>query len=289
MVFSMVDELSGAIADDFFPNGKLKKENGQASLNIKELNDAVLTTLQFKSDLHEKDISPFNNVGLKKLIIKQATAVYEQKEKALTDTTMRQLEKMILLTTIDHLWKDHLLAMDHLREGVGLQGYGQKDPLVIYKKEGFGFFSMMMNQITGDAVRKLFVVQMAPPPEALEEEFEEKDAFSNSSDMQYNLTENGELIPANGVAGAGLSAEPTPNAVPHTMNAQPTTPRQQAMAPALNPFERQMNVMTRGPQKMTGGQAPAPAGNSGGVDNKVGRNDVCPCGSGKKYKKCHGA
>jgi preprotein translocase subunit SecA len=291
MVFSMVDELATAIADDFFPNGKLRKENGQAHLNIKELNDAVVTTLQFKPDLQEKDISPFNNVGLKKLIIKQATAVYEQKEKTLTETTMRQLEKMILLTTIDHLWKDHLLAMDHLREGVGLQGYGQKDPLVIYKKEGFGFFSMMMNQITGDAVRKLFVVQMAPPPEELEEEFEEKDAFANPDSMQYNLTENGELIPANGLAGAGLGEQPTPNAVPHNMSpiaspAQRSQPQQQN----VNPFERQMNVMMRGPQKMSGGSQPAaPASNAGAPDNKVGRNDICPCGSGKKYKKCHGA
>ena len=162
MVFSMVEELAGAIADDFFPNGKLKKKTAKPILNAKELNDAVITTLQFKPDIQEKDINPFNNVGLKKLILKQADAVYEQKEKTLTETTMRQLEKMILLTTIDHLWKDHLLAMDHLREGVGLQGYGQKDPLVIYKKEGFRFFEMMMNQITGDAVRKLFVVQMAP-------------------------------------------------------------------------------------------------------------------------------
>jgi preprotein translocase subunit SecA len=280
MVFSMVDELAGAIADDFFPNGKLKKENGNAHLNIKELTDAVITTLQFKPEIHEKDIAPFNNVGLKKLILKQASAVYEQKEKALTETTMRQLEKMILLTTIDHLWKDHLLAMDHLREGVGLQGYGQKDPLVIYKKEGFGFFSMMMNQITGDAVRKLFVVQMAPPPEALEEEFEEQDAFADAGSMQYNLTENGELIPAQGLAGAGMAQQPTPSTGPMAAPAQP----QRAQAP--NPFERQMNVMMRGPQKMSGGQTPAPAGAGA---QQVGRNDLCPCGSGKKYKKCHGA
>jgi preprotein translocase subunit SecA len=282
MVFSMVDELAGAIADDFFPNGKLKKENGNAHLNIKELTDAVITTLQFKPEIHEKDIAPFNNVGLKKLIIKQASAVYEQKEKALTETTMRQLEKMILLTTIDHLWKDHLLAMDHLREGVGLQGYGQKDPLVIYKKEGFGFFSMMMNQITGDAVRKLFVVQMAPPPEALEEEFEEQDAFADAGSMQYNLTENGELIPAQGLAGAGMAQQqPAPQSTgPMAAPAQP----QRAQAP--NPFERQMNVMMRGPQKMNGGQTPTPAGAGA---QQVGRNDLCPCGSGKKYKKCHGA
>ena len=110
---------------------------------------------------------------------------------------MRQLEKMILLTTIDHLWKDHLLAMDHLREGVGLQGYGQKDPLVEYKKQGYGFFEMMMNQITGDAVRKLYVVQLAQQPapgsNALPKflrrsgrRLEEQDAFAHEEKMQCN-------------------------------------------------------------------------------------------------------
>src|SRR5690606_7461397 len=102
----------------------------------------------------------------KKLIIKLATEAYDRKEKALGGENMRQIEKMILLTTIDHLWKDHLLAMDHLREGVGLQGYGQKDPLIEYKKQGFRFFEMMMNQIAGDVVRKVFAVQLAHAEQA---------------------------------------------------------------------------------------------------------------------------
>ena len=140
MVFSMTEELANAIAEDFFPQGKLKKVNGQPYLDTKELNDAVRTTLQFPAQITEKDIQPFNNVGLKNLIMKHANEYYAAKEKQLTEQTVRQLEKMILLTTIDQLWKDHLLAMDHLREGVGLQGYGQKDPLVEYKKQGFRLF-----------------------------------------------------------------------------------------------------------------------------------------------------
>jgi preprotein translocase subunit SecA len=285
MALSMIEELSTAISNDFFPHGRLRKEGGQSILNEKELNEAIRTTLQFQTNIKENEINPFNNVGLLKLIMKHAHAAYELKEKTLGETTMRQLEKMILLTTIDHLWKDHLLAMDHLREGVGLQGYGQKDPLIEYKKQGFGFFEMMMNQITGDAVRKLYAVQMAQAPAAdmqdqIEEDLEENDAFSDSSSMQYNLTENGELIPAQGVAGAGLR--------PEQLARSPHQPAQAASAPVRNPFEAQMNTMSRGPQRMTLGNQPLAVA-AGGGDNKVGRNDLCPCGSGKKYKKCHGA
>src|SRR5262249_1177817 len=152
----------GVIAGEFFPNGKLKRSGGQSRLDMKELNEAIRSTLFLPTELLEKEITPFNDVGLKKLILEKAEAFYKEKERTLTEPVMRQIEKMVLLSTIDHLWKDHLLAMDHLREGIGLQGYGQKDPLVEYKKQGFGFFQMMMNQITGDVVRKLFAVQVAP-------------------------------------------------------------------------------------------------------------------------------
>ncbi|OFZ81151.1 MAG: preprotein translocase subunit SecA [Bdellovibrionales bacterium RIFOXYD1_FULL_55_31] len=273
MVFSMVNELAGAIAEDFFPGGKLKRTNGQAMLNVKELNDAVKVTLQFPSAIEERDIDPFNDKGLKALIVKLAERAYSEKERALGTETVRQIEKMILLTTIDHLWKDHLLAMDHLREGIGLQGYGQKDPLIEYKKQGFRFFSMMMNQITGDVVRKLFAVQMAPAEAELEEEFD-----LSSPSMQYNLSDDGTLIPQ---APAPRAQQPQPASLPFAMP---------------NRAPRQM-TMTRGPigGGLAGGAqpnqmsaAPQPVGVVGGVD-KVGRNEPCPCGSGKKYKKCHGA
>lgn len=261
MTTSMIEELAGAIAEDFFPNGKLKKVDGQSVLDLKELNTAIQITLQIPSNIEEKDIHPFNDTGLKNLIVKMADAAYTVKETNLGSEVMRQLEKMILLTTIDHLWKDHLLAMDHLREGIGLQGYGQKDPLIEYKKQGFRFFEMMMNQITGDVVRKLFSVQFAPQPED-EEDFEMEEP--DSQEMQYNISETGELVPTQGNASAGAAL------------ASPAT----AAHPSLD-FGR-----------MAQNQKPVSL-NRGGVDaidfSKVGRNDLCPCGSGKKFKKCHGA
>jgi preprotein translocase subunit SecA len=293
MVFSMTDELAGAIAEDFFPQGKLRKVNGQAYLDVKELNDAIRTTLQVPVQIQEKDIQPFNNVGLKNLIMKYASEFYAAKEKQLTEPTMRQLEKMILLTTIDQLWKDHLLAMDHLREGVGLQGYGQKDPLIEYKKQGFGYFEMMMNQITGDCVRKLFAVQMAPPPQA----FEDEDAFAGHEEtMQYNINESGDLVPVKGAAA------PLP---PSAQAREPQQPSARAAQPAQRPsVDFAAMMQARRPQQMSLGRGPAPGAGGGssapsgpqpaqraqnsGVAS-AGRNDPCPCGSGKKYKKCHGA
>jgi preprotein translocase subunit SecA len=159
--------------------------------------------------------------------------------------------------------------MDHLREGIGLQGYGQKDPLIEYKKQGFRFFEMMMNQITGDVVRKLFAVQMAP-----NEEFEEEEE-QELPEMQYNVTPDGHLVstgPASGVAIAASpkKAEPSPVIDMHRM------------APA----PRQM-TLGRGPVASPEGQV-LPLTGTGSDVGKVGRNDLCPCGSGKKYKKCHG-
>ncbi len=272
MVFSMVDELAGAISEDFFPGGKLKKSGGQALLDKKELNDALRTTFSFSANVEEKDIHPFNGDGLRNLINKLCGDFYAAKEKQLTEDTMRQLEKMILLTTIDQLWKDHLLAMDHLREGIGLQGYGQKDPLIEYKKQGYKYFEMMMNQITGDVARKLFAVQLAPADVYDEEAYE-----GLPSNIQYNVSEDGSLLPQK-------------------------EPKREAPAPAFD-----MNKIVRRPQQMSMGRGPmgspltaTPGGPAGGplsmgsmspsnpAGPKVGRNDPCPCGSGKKYKKCHG-
>jgi preprotein translocase subunit SecA len=280
MIFSMVGDLASAITEDFFPKGRLKRVDGHQNLNEKELNDAMATMFSIQTSIRERDIDPFNDVGLKKLILKYADEAYKTKEQNIGDTVLRQIEKMILLSTIDGLWKDHLLAMDHLREGIGLQGYGQKDPLIAYKKEGFRFFEMMMNQITGDVVRKIFAVQMAQQ-EYLEEELE----HSHSDDShQYNVSEDGEL----------LQQKPLRPQLPDA------APKGRAPGPDLSKMMKQPRQMTftHGPAAAMGGAGggsgavPSMAGPvtplTGGAD-KVGRNDPCPCGSGKKYKKCHGS
>jgi preprotein translocase subunit SecA len=312
MAFSMIEELATAIAEDFFPGGKIRKHQGQAHLDVKELNDAVRTTLMIPTQIQERDISPFNNVGLRKLIVELADKFYKQKEQSMGEETMRQLEKMILLTTIDHLWKDHLLAMDHLRDGVGLQGYGQKDPLIEYKKQGFKFFELMMNQITGDSARKLFAVQLAPQEDihALEEEAF-GDPLRNAVESHPDAQNLASRTPPQGAFPLGRGPTPMhPGSVggagpAHGPGSRPGAGGMQyaigpdgSLVPAPTPSpeaaQRQaqdFSDLMRGPSRMTlnrgpvGGGAPTPAAND---VSKVGRNDLCPCGSGKKYKKCHG-
>ena len=152
---------------------------------------------------------------------------YERKEQELGSELMRFLEKTFMLQVIDHHWKDHLLGMDHLRDGIGLRGYGQKDPLIEYKKEGYDLFAGMMQRIKSDALERLFRVQAVrqeAPPEQQQ------------------------------------AAPPPP---PVIARPQPTlTLNRGEAAEAPKTVER--------------------------ADDKVGRNDPCPCGSGKKYKKCHG-
>jgi preprotein translocase subunit SecA len=144
---------------------------------------------------------------------------YQKKKQELGADLLRYLEKMVLLQVIDQHWKDHLLGMDHLRDGIGLRGYGQKDPLIEYKREGFDMFAGMMERIKGDTLDRLFHVQAvrgeAPPP-----------------------------------------------------------PPPPVMAPPKLTLNR--------------GDEPIAAKTVHREQDKVGRNDACPCGSGKKFKKCHG-
>jgi preprotein translocase subunit SecA len=140
---------------------------------------------------------------------------------------MRQYERHILLQIIDGAWKDHLLAMDHLKEGIGLRAYGQRDPLVEYKRESFDMFSQMKERIENDAVRFLFRL------EPMTQEEREKEAERRRKEQE-------QIFRAASRSKEGVTAR----------GGIQTVQRKQG---------------------------------------KVGRNDPCPCGSGKKFKKCHGA
>jgi preprotein translocase subunit SecA len=153
--------------------------------------------------------------------------IYKNKEEKVGAELMRQYERHILLQIIDGAWKDHLLAMDHLKEGIGLRAYGQRDPLVEYKRESFEMFSQMKERIENDVVRFLFRLEPMTEEERAREEERRK-------------REQEQVFAAASRAKAGVSARGGVQTV----------------------------------QKKKG---------------KVGRNDPCPCGSGKKYKKCHGA
>ena len=199
------------------------KDSYQEEWDLKGLADACYA--QFSIDLKDGaiDTKDIGFEALREELVRKTHAAYEAKEKELGPDLLRYLEKMVMLRTIDTLWKDHLLAMDSLREGIGLRGYGQKDPLIEYKREGFDMFAAMMDRCKQDVLEHLFRVQVVPgeqPPPVLE---------------------------------------------------RPRRP------PAL--------TLNRGEQAAAGNEDKT-IRRSG---DKVGRNEPCPCGSGKKYKKCHGA
>ncbi|MGE4233664.1 MAG: preprotein translocase subunit SecA [Bacteriovoracia bacterium] len=224
-VLGMIDEVAENISLDYFNKDQLKQlqknEIKYEDLSKKITESATMTyraPIMVSSNELQNLLAP---EALAKMISERAEKTYVDKETRLGEVIMRDLEKMILLSTIDQLWKDHLLAMDHLREGINLRGYGQKDPLLEYKKEGYRYFEDMYNQITYDVVQKLFAVEVQR-----EEQVEQ-------------------------------------------------------IKPKAQPM-----VFSHGSE----GSAPAPAKAERNADTgeKVGRNDPCPCGSGKKYKKCHG-
>jgi len=197
--------------------------------------------------------------------VQAVTKRYEEKEKQFSPDLMRWLERRIILDVVDSQWKDHLLSLDHLKEGIGLRGYGQKDPLVEFKKEAFVLFEDMMARIDNETIRYLFHIQLqqgeAPPAEGVRQPRPPEPPHG----------------PAQGAAAAVASAaarasEPAPTNLPGF----------------AREMERRQQRQQRELQYQTGpAQAEAPKPVRAGA--KVGRNDPCPCGSGKKYKRCHGA
>ncbi|HEY6441933.1 MAG TPA: preprotein translocase subunit SecA [Candidatus Acidoferrales bacterium] len=190
--------------------------------NVTQLSNELLN--QFGFDLKTAEVEPaeLGYDELAAVLPEKMKARYEGKETLFGEPTLRWLERHILLDIVDAQWKDHLLTLDHLKEGIGLRGYGQMDPLVEFKKEAFTLFDALMDRIDTEAVRFLFLMQPAKPQD------EARQIEQRQRRQQQNL--------------------------------------QFQAGPA---------------------QAEAPKPVRSGA--KVGRNDPCPCGSGKKYKKCHGA
>ena len=212
---------------------------------------------------------------------------YDLKESILGAQTMRFHERMVMLSVLDGLWKDHLLNMDHLKEGIGLRGYGQQDPLVAYKKESFDMFEAMMARFQEDTVRYLLLMQImgpdgvaitAPPPEGA----------ANPPLQAGRPLAADSLAPRAPAAIDGNGSSPAAaatvaQAIPVPVKAPSTT-----IDELEHEFQRKKKKeLEHARMAGSNGNSEAPARRRAG--EKVGRNDLCPCGSGKKYKKCHGA
>ena len=180
----------------------------------------------------DEDESLYEETLLEK-IIDEAVSRHNEKIGVVGDDTMRQFEKQVLLQILDHQWKDHLAAMDYLRQGIHLRGYAQKNPKQEYKREAFELFTSMLDQIKRESVRVLTAVQV-PTKEEIE-----------AQEVARRQQAVAQLAQSRATHDASASAdEESADAVPGR---------------------------------------PMPA-----VSHKVGRNEPCPCGSGKKYKQCHG-
>ncbi len=149
------------------------------------LNESVLKQFNFRIDSPDADtLDGLTAEGLTQYIEDAALKTYQEREDAIGADNMRSLERHIMLMTVDSLWKDHLLSMDHLKEGIGLRGYAQQNPLIVYKKEGFEMFQDMIARIKEETVGILYRVQLAEsePVEQLRQSQEQKMVFSSGGD-----------------------------------------------------------------------------------------------------------
>ena len=240
--------------------------------NLKGLEDKLIDHFGFR--LAASGIKPLevSRHELGEEIFELLKADYEAKEKILTLDTMRYHELMVMLSVIDGLWKDHLLSMDHLKEGIGLRGYAQRDPLVEYKRESFDMFEAMMLKFQEDTVRFLFRMQILGP---------------DGQPVGAAPNPRREVPKAPPVASADPplidEALPRELSTPPQRHSTPTTTIDELEKEFARKKKRELDAATRA------GAGDASQPNQRRTGEKVGRNDPCPCGSGKKYKKCHGA
>jgi preprotein translocase subunit SecA len=237
----------------------------------------------------EIDVTQLNRHELGEAIFEKLRARYDIKEQILGAPAMRYHERIVMLSVLDGLWKDHLLAMDHLKEGIGLRGYAQQDPLVAYKKESFEMFEGMMLRFQEDTARHLFRMQIIGPdgtpiesPEQLANAQAHVQTLAQETQVQQELA-----------AGNTINALPLPQHTNSPAARQPASVSNRAPSTTIDALEREFQKKKQreleqarsvgSPSAETNGAAPRRTG------EKVGRNDECPCGSGKKYKKCHGA
>jgi preprotein translocase subunit SecA len=192
--------------------------------------------------------------GLRLKIVAALEAAYDQKQVSVGPQVMRYIEKEVMLRTLDQHWREHLAAMDYMRQGIFLRSYAQKNPKQEYKREAFELFSAMLDRIKFDTVTTVSKIQVRSQAEIEREELERQHRLARALQAQHaEAISPIQAMPALGGAGAGDPASSGGN----VMELDP-----RASAPMAAPFVRPMP--------------------------KVGRNEPCPCGSGRKYKHCHG-
>jgi preprotein translocase subunit SecA len=255
---------------------------------------------------------------------------YGLKEQILGAQAMRYHERIVMLSVLDGLWKDHLLAMDHLKEGIGLRGYAQQDPLVAYKKESFEMFEGMMMRFQEDTARHLFRMQIIGPdgqpietPEQMQAAQRmvaaQQQAMAEQQALAQQQLARQQALAAQALSGPGAPQMPARSSSQPRASQQRTEPQSRAPQQGQVPMSETNTTNSGGQPRGLPVRAPSTTidrleqefqrkkqreldqaraaggessdGNGTGpkrVGEKVGRNDKCPCGSGKKFKQCHG-
>jgi preprotein translocase subunit SecA len=250
------------ILDEFAPETKHPEQ-----WDLKGLKERLIG--QFGLDLDALGYDPLELTRheLGEACYNKLRADYEAKETILGAEAMRYHERMVMLSVLDGLWKDHLLEMDHLKEGIGMRGYAQQDPLVAYKKESFEMFEAMMLRFQEDTARYLFRMQIVGP---------DGQPFTEAPVLVRTVPD------APPVDSAALAPPPSQaREIPLPTRAPTTT-----IDALEKEFERKKQRELSAARMAGAASSSEPAQRHAG--SKVGRNDPCPCGSGKKYKKCHG-
>ncbi len=210
----MINEKAEEIAHEFADESMLPED-----WDLKGLSKAVFKQFNFRLDSFDGDtLDSLTTERLAQLIYDSALKIYDEKEAIIGTEDFRHLERIIMLQTVDSLWKDHLFSMDHLKEGIGLRGYAQQNPLIVYKKEGFDMFQAMISRVKEETLGILFRIQISEP--------------DRINDLRQPAKQD--LVYSSGDE-ASQKKKPVKRAA-----------------------------------------------------QKTGRNAPCPCGSGKKYKKCCG-
>jgi preprotein translocase subunit SecA len=206
------------------------------------------------------DVGSLSSDEISDAVWQRIKHVYEEKERLIGRDLLQRVERDIMLQIVDTQWKDHLYSLDHLKEGIGLRGYGQRDPLVEYKRESFELFQAMKGRVDEDIVRHLWWLRPV-------------------------IGESDE-----GGVAAG-PRRPAPRQPPRRQRLTLNDPGEPvgAFAAARHGAAAAQEASPFAPRQTRAGGDDAPVKTVRRDEPKVGRNDPCPCGSGKKYKKCHGA
>ncbi|MCK6514131.1 SEC-C domain-containing protein [Myxococcota bacterium] len=258
MVMEAIDGVVDDIMDDCIVAGVRPDE-----WDVPGLRERLNRILGIQWSETDEELRDTARLEIQSRMLREAKALFEAKEQELSVETSNQIARQLLLQFTDQLWKDHLLAMDRLRDGVSLRGYGQRNPLLEYKKEGFNMFLLMTALRDEAVISRILRVKLQPPPDA-SEAIRQAIARQGGNPAMLtgdNLSDEDDVIDASFGGEDGMEApEPSvPGYAPAAPPEPPPPPRLPAMGAEARAVARAMGIR---------------------------RNDPCPCGSGKKFKKC---